>query len=146
MRRRYRSDAPLVENSSSSPAASAEAIELRCFYPEQIYLSHVLPTRSKRELREFKDHCLENWRTRTYAFVVFNHPLTEVEEFSSGPLNFVDLLWKTRVVLAGNGITEEYACIKRSIRRSGIDRATLEPAYAVHYPWIGDNWTVAFPQ
>jgi hypothetical protein len=114
---------------------------LHCFYPEQIFLSYVLPTRNKREFREFKEHCKDLWQTRRYAFLIVPHPIQEIDEFSSGPLNFIGFLWKTRVVLAANGITEEYSLIQRSASRRGADRPALVPRYVIHYPWTGDLWT-----
>ena len=107
---------PAIEHSSGSPeAVTPVAVELYCFYPEQIYLSTVLPTRNPRETREFKAHCREVWDDRTHAFVVHKHPLAELNELSTGALNFQNLLWKTCMTLSNHRITEEYAHICRQI-------------------------------
>ena len=134
---------PLQESSGSSPETGVHhAIELRCYYPEQIFLALVLPTRSRRETLEFKNHCREAWNQRTHSFVTYTHPVDEIRQFSTNPLSFVNYLWKVRTVLSFAGITEEYAYIKRDIRPDGRDRAIPQPAYSVFYPWTENNWTV----
>jgi len=135
---------PAVEHSSSSPeAVTPVAVELYYFYPEQIYLSTVLPTCNPRETREFKAHCREVWDDRTHTFVVHEHPLSELNELSTRALNFQNLLWKIRTTLSNHGITEEYAHICQQIWPNSIDRPILEPAFRVFYPWNQPHWMVS---
>ena len=116
VRHQVRPVVPIVEDSSSPvEAVNPRVVELHCLYPKQIFLSAILPTRSKREFLEFKSHCREAWQScNNQAFVIYRHPLTELDEFSTGPLNFVSYLWKARVVLANHSITEEYSFIRQS--------------------------------
>ena len=52
--------APLVEHSSESEETRfvpTRANELNCYYPEALYVSSVLPTRTPLELNKYRLHC-----------------------------------------------------------------------------------------
>jgi hypothetical protein len=105
-------------------------------------LSDVLPTRNRREQLEFKEHCKEAWNNREHPYVVYTHTLTETREFSTGALNFQNLLWKVRTTLSQHGVNEEYCYIRRQIRHNSADRPILEPAFNIFYPWNNTSWTI----
>jgi hypothetical protein len=137
---------PFAEQSSSGEEAHrlpSQALELHCYYPENIYVSSVLPTRTPRELQNFHEHCRQQYTSYSGLEVVFNHKLDQALGITTSPLNFQNLLWRTRIVLTPSGILEEYYWIRRRIRANSTDRATLEPAYNVAYPWNSDGWIVS---
>jgi len=116
VRHQVRPVVPIVEDSSSPvEAVNPCAVKLHCLYPKQIFLSAILPTRSKREFLEFKLHCQDAWQScNNQAFIIYQHSLIKLDKFSTGPLNFVGYLWKARVVLAIHSITKEYSFIQQS--------------------------------
>ena len=116
--------------------------ELHCYYPQEIYLSSVLPTRTPRELRYLQDHCWKLYTHATHPQTRFTHSIDESYRITTSPLHFQNLLWRYITSFHDTGITEEYYWIKRSTRHNLPDRPYLEPAYSVFYPWIGTYWKV----
>ena len=136
--------AALVEPSSSEELHRpvGRATELHSFYPENIYVSSVIPTRTPQELQAYLSHCRTQYESHSGIEVVFKHELAKAYDITSSPLNFQNLLWRSSIVLTASGIVEEYCWIRRRTRLSASDRAVLIPAYNVTYNWIGDGWNV----
>ena len=128
--------------SSEEAAYLATNQSIYPYYPETIYVANCLPTRNPRELQTFKNHCLLQYN-HVRAAIVQDHPLDHARNLTSSPLNFENLLWKTRTTVSFYGIFEEYSWIRRRIRQRQLDQAILQPAYKVHYPWNTDGWTVS---
>ena len=137
---------PIIEQTSHDTLPGRTVLsELICYYPEQIYVSSVLPTRTPRELQEFQTHCQYLLTAAGGREIVYTHPLREVLNISTSALNFQNLLWKSRTTVTSAGIEEEYQWIRRRIRQDTVDRPILEPAYNISYPWNDDGWTVSRP-
>lgn len=137
---------PVVEQSSSSEEIlhrlPSRARELHSYYPETIYVSSTLPTRSSQEITEFLTHSRILFQDRAARDVVINHPLEKAYEITTSPLNFQNLLWKAKVTISTSGIYEEYSWIRRRPNATRPDRAILVPAYSVQYQWNTESWTV----
>ena len=118
------------------------ARRLDCYYPDGEYLSKVLPTRDHQELLAFQQYCFDQYQNSAGQDLIYNHGIERIYEFSTSPLNFENLLWRTKITLAPAGIIEEYAYIRRHSRNNGPDRTYLEQAFIVNYPWTTDGWTV----
>jgi hypothetical protein len=116
--------------------------ELHCYLPEQVYVSSVVPTRNPQELQEFKNHCLSILISAHHQPVQRTHTLREARHLSPSPLNFQGLLWRTVIKIDNIRITEEYYWIRRRGADQTGNRAYLEPAYQVVYPWNLECWTV----
>ncbi|KAH9983006.1 hypothetical protein BJV77DRAFT_967025 [Russula vinacea] len=119
-----------------------QARELHCHYPEKIYLSSVLPTRTPRELQGFQHHCQEQYRTGSGQEFVYEFSLRDLREITTSALNFQNLLYRNQVILTASGIIEYYARIRRNTRVNSTDTAYLEPAYEVSYTWNQSSWVV----
>jgi hypothetical protein len=135
----------VVDPSSSSEEAHrtfGRGTELHCFYPENIYVSSVIPTRNPQELQNYLSHCRTQYEAHSGIEVIFKHELRESYTITTSPLNFQNLLWRTSIVLTGSGIVEEYCRICGRTSASVPDRAILIPVYNVTYGWISDGWTV----
>ena len=117
--------------------------DLHCYFPNNLYISSVLPTRTPRELRYFQDHCWKQYKDPQYPRTHFVFGLDESRQITTSPLHFQNLLWRYSTVLHDKGISEEYYWIKRDRQPGRPDRPRLEPAYTVTYPWVGTHWTVA---
>jgi hypothetical protein len=85
--------------------------QLNCYYPDREYLSKVLPTCDHQELTTFQQYCWDQYQTTSGQELVYNHGIERIYEFSTSPLNFENLLWRTKTTLSGPGIIEEYAYI-----------------------------------
>jgi hypothetical protein len=116
--------------------------ELYCYYPEAIYLSSVLPTRTPRELRHFQEHCFRIYQHQEGLNIVYEHGINRIRQITTSPLNFQGLLWKSKTTLSIGGITEYYCWIRRHTRENNVARVNLEPAYQVDYDWTECLWTV----
>jgi hypothetical protein len=138
--------APVVEHTSESEETRfvpPRPTELHCYYPEAIYVSSVLPTRTPLELHEFRQRCrtlLEESPAQTGS--TLSHPLQHSRSITTTPLNFQNYIWRTRTRISQVGIIEEYHWIRRHSQRGRIDKAVLEPAYQVFYDWVAEGWTV----
>ena len=121
------------------------ARQLFAYYPQQIYVSEVLPTRNILELQAFQDWCRSEYEAQLGVEVVYNHPINHAREITTSLLNFQGLLWKARTVLSSSGIIEEYHYIRRITRPNRPDKPTLEPTYTVVYPWGAHGWNVSRP-
>jgi hypothetical protein len=138
--------APIVEHTSESEETRfvpPRTNELHCYYPEAIYVSNVLPTRTPLELHKFRQHCrtrLENSPAQTG--LTLSHPLQHSRSITTTPLNFQNYIWRTRTRISQAGIIEEYHWIRRHSQRGRIDKAVLEPAYQIFYDWRAEGWTV----
>ena len=111
------------------------------YYPEEIYVSSVLPTRTPRELRHFQDHCWSIYQQRGSPCSI-THGLDENRHITTSPLHFKNLLWRGAISFDRKGITELYYRITTYPRSNFPDLPCLEPAYSVTYPWVGIFWTV----
>jgi hypothetical protein len=87
------------------------ARQLNCYYPDREYLSKVLPTHDHQELTAFQQYCFDQYQTTLGQELVYSHGIERIYEFSTSPLNFENLLWRTKITLSGPGIIEEYAYI-----------------------------------
>ena len=133
------------QHSTSSEEAQfldTQPTQLHCYYPEAFYIADHVPTRTPRELRQFKEHCRLQYQAQRNTLVL-DLPFSRVHEITSNPLNFQNLLWKTHTTLTHFGITEEYQWIRRQIRIGIPDNTILRPAYKVFYPWNTDGWNVS---
>jgi hypothetical protein len=115
--------------------------DLHSYYPEELFISSVLPTRTPRELRKFQDHCWKIFQQRQQS-CSFAHTLDDSRRITTSPLHFQNLLWRGTISFEPQGITELYYRIKRLTRPDYPDRPFLEPAYSVTYPWVGIYWSV----
>jgi hypothetical protein len=52
--------------------------ELNCHFPEEIYISSVLPMRTLRELRHFQQHCFDIYQHQEGLDVVFDQGLNRI--------------------------------------------------------------------
>jgi hypothetical protein len=118
------------------------ARQLDCYYPDGEYLSKVLPTCNHQELLAFQQYCFDQYQTSAGQDLTYNHGIEQIYEFSTSPLNFENLLWRTKITLGPAGIIEEYAYIRRHSQNNGPDCTYLEQAFIVNYPWSTDGWTV----
>jgi hypothetical protein len=116
--------------------------ELYCYYPEAIYLSSVLPTRTPRELRHFQEHCFRIYQHQEGLDIVYEHGINRIRQITTSPLNFQGLLWKSKTTLSIGGITEYYCWIRRHTRANNVAHVNLEPAYQIDYDWTESLWTV----
>lgn len=133
--------APVIETSYSSEEAHRIPLtQLNCYLPDRIFISSVLPTRTPRELARFIEYCQDLVLTRPQ--VIYYYPLGRISDVTTSPLNFQNLLWKSRVTINHLGIKEEYSWIRRHRRRNHPDQAKLEPAYEVHYNWSTAGWSI----
>jgi hypothetical protein len=138
--------APVVEHTSESDEprfVPTRANELHCYYPDAIYVSSVLPTRTPLELHEYRQRCqilLRESPAQTGS--TLSHPLHHSRAITTSPLNFQNYLWRTRTRISQAGIIEEYHWIRCHSQRGSFDKAVLEPAYQVFYDWIVEGWTV----
>ena len=112
-----------------------------CYYPKTIYIGEALPTRSPRALRAFKQHCRLQY-DQSRVTLVLDQPLNHICEFTSSPLNLQNILWKGHTTVAYFSIFEEYYWICHQTRPNVPDRAILQPAYKVHYPWNNNSWSI----
>ena len=124
------------------PPQIIQAQEIYAFYPEQIYIASVIPTRSPAELREFKHHCITLFTNQTQPTLLFNHDLREIRHITSSALHFQNLLWRKSINISSNSITESYSRIRRCTLQGRTDQAYLEPAYQVTYQYGRNEWTV----
>ena len=141
----HREFRPIVEritDSEESHYVPVQARELHCHYPEKIYLSSVLPTRTPRELQNFQHHCQDQYRTGSGQEFVYEFSLRDLREITTSALNFQNLLYRNQVILTASGIIEYYARIRRNTRMNSTDTAYLEPAYEVSYTWTQSSWVV----
>jgi hypothetical protein len=113
-----------------------------CYLPEEIYLSSVLPTRTPRELRHFQRHCWRIYEHQEGANVVYEQGINHIRRITTSPLNFTNLLWRTKTVCSFGGIIEQYCWIRRRTRSNNSPRVYLEPAYQVTYSWSEFQWSV----
>lgn len=140
----HRTNPPVHQHSTSSDEAQfleTQPRQLHCYYPEAIYIADHIPTRSPRELTAFKDHCRLQYNVNQTTLVL-NHPLSRIREITSNPLNFQNLLWKSRITIDYYGIHEEYQWIRRQTRTGTNDTAIWQPAYRVFYAWVHDGWNI----
>ena len=141
----YREFRPIIErvtDSEESHYVPVQACELHCHYPEKIYLSSVLPTRTPRELQGFQHHCQEQYRTGSGQEFAYEFSLRDLREITTSALNFQNLLYRNQVILTASGIIEYYTRIRRNTRVNSTDTAYLEPAYEVSYTWNQSSWVV----
>ena len=124
------------------PPQTIQAQEIYVFYPEQIYIASVIPTRSPAELREFKQHCITLFTNQTRPTLLFNHDLREIRHITSSALHFQNLLWRKSINISSNSITESHSWIRRRTLQGRTDQAYLEPAYQVTYQYRRNEWTV----
>ena len=110
-------------------------------YPEYIFISKSLPTRSSSELRHFKEHCSYLWHQANRQPIELSQPLTRLLDITTSPLQFQHYLWKAKVRVDDQGVTETYCWIRKRVWQGSPDRAYLEPAYVVAYPWNAAQWT-----
>jgi hypothetical protein len=94
------------------------------------------------ELLAFQQYCFDQYQNTAGQDLVYNHGIERIYKFSTSPLNFENLLWRTKITLAPAGIIEEYTYIRRHSRNNGPDHTYLEQAFIVNYPWTTDGWTV----
>jgi hypothetical protein len=118
------------------------ATTLYSYYPEDLYLSGVLPTRNPAEIGEFLSHCRAEYNESSGQETIHYHNLTDVRQITTSVLHFQNLLLRHRIIINGAGVIEEYARIKRQNRANALDKAYLEPAYKVQYEWNQNGWTV----
>jgi hypothetical protein len=109
------------------------ATALYSYYPEDLYLSSVLPTRTPTEIGEFLSHCRAEYNESSGQEMIHYHNLANVRQITTSVLHFQNLLLRTCIIVNGAGIIEEYACIKRHNCANALDKAYLEPAYKVQY-------------
>jgi hypothetical protein len=134
-------DKPDVFQDLTDPhATSSQNSTAHPYYPEGLYVSSVLPTRTPRDLRAFQHHCWNIYHAQPRTNYI--HGLDESRQITTSPLHFENLLWRYATVLFESGITEEYYWIKRDHHRGRPDRPRLEPAYSITYPWVGTHWKV----
>jgi hypothetical protein len=119
------------------------ATTLYSYYPEDLYLSSILPTRSPTEIGEFLSHCRVEYNESSGQETIHYHNLTDVRQITTSVLHFQNLLLRHRIIINGAGVIEEYAHIKRQNRANALDKAYLEPAYRVQYEWNQNGWTVS---
>jgi hypothetical protein len=119
------------------------ATTLYSYYPEDLYLSSVLPTRNPAEIGEFLSHCRAEYNESSGQETIHYHNLTDVRQITTSVLHFQNLLLRHRIIINGAGVIEEYARIKRQNRANALDKAYLEPAYKVQYKWNQNGWTVS---
>lgn len=105
-------------------------------------MASVLPTRTPGELRRFQEHCWGIYQLNEDLHVVYDQNIRRLHEYSTSPLHFVDLLWRSRTNLSLGGITEYYCWIRRQRRPHNTSRAILEPAFQVTYSWNEYKYTV----
>jgi hypothetical protein len=116
---------------------------LFCGFPEEIYISSVLPTRTPRELRHFQQHCWDIYQRSENINVNYHQGINQIHRVTTSPLNFANLLWKSKTILSIGGITEFYCWIRRCSNAHQPTRASLEPAYQVDYNWSEPRYTVS---
>ena len=109
--------------------------ELHCYFPEEIYISSVLPTQTPQELRHFQKHCSAIYQNQEGLDIVYEHGINRIRQITSSPLNFQNLLWKTKTTLLLGEITECYSWICQQNRANHTTRVILEPAYQVNISW-----------
>ena len=139
----HREFRPVIERTTDSKAnhnIPVQAQELHCHYPEKIYLSSVLPTRTPRELREFQHYCRDKHDRQSGLEVIYSHSLYDLWEITTSPLNFQNLLYRTHIILTSSGIIKIYAHIKRNPCAQSTDQAYLKPVYEVSYTWATNSW------
>jgi hypothetical protein len=116
--------------------------EFYCRLPEEVYVSSVLPTRTPRELRHFQQYCWDIYQRSGEIDYAFHQGLNRIHIITTSPLNFANLLWKSKVVLSIHGIVEYYCWIRRRSSAHHPTRASLEPAYQVNTDWNEYRYTV----
>jgi len=116
--------------------------QFHCHLPKTIFVSEHLPTRTPRELNVFKNHCYIQQQAHPQESLVLELPLTLARDITTSPLNFQNLLWKSKTTLSFYRIFEDYCWIRRQQRLNRPDQAILQPAYQVHYKWDQHGWTV----
>jgi hypothetical protein len=142
---RHQAQPTVRQHSTSSDEIQyleTQPIQLHCYYPEAIYISDHIPTRSPRELTSFKEHCRLQYNAHRTTLIL-DLPLSRIREFTSNPLNFQNLLWKSRTTVSHFGIHEEYQWIRRQARPDVVERVIWQPAYKVFYAWDQDGWNVS---
>ena len=135
---------PTRRNSTSSDEIlfeGAQGVPIVAHYPETIYVSEGLPTRTPRELRAFQEHCRLQYQ-QNQVTLVLDQPLNRLREIATSPLNFQGFLWRSRTTVTYLGIFEEYCWIRRQVRHHAPDHPILQPAYKVHYKWNEGGWIV----
>ena len=115
--------------------------ELHCYFPEEIYVSSVLTTRTPQELRHFQEYCSAIYQNQEGLDIVYEHGINRIRQITSSPLNFQTLLWKTKTTLSLRGITKCYSWIRRQNRANHTACIILEPAYQVNISWDKCLWT-----
>jgi hypothetical protein len=134
--------APVIERGSSQEDFDPTRVsELFCHYPEEVYISSTLPTRTLREHQEFISHCRLQHQAEGGREVIHHRRLSEARQITANPLNFKGLLWKHRTILTSSGILEEYSYICKKTSHNAADRAYLVPAFDVFYEWNNYSWT-----
>ena len=116
--------------------------ELHYYIPEDIYVSSVLLTRTHRELQFFQDHCWKIFSQHNRCPCHFFHGLDESRRITMSPLHFVNLFWRSAVIITEHGIVEEYHWIKKRSPHNRPDIPYLQSAYSITYPWVGVSWNV----
>ena len=102
------------------------------------YLAPTVPTRTRDELRAFKEHCLYLLQGRPEKHI--DHQLTDIFSFAPHPIIFVDFLWKYRTSITRDGILEDYHRIWSGTENTETVR--LIRAYSVFYGWDNDSFTI----
>ena len=141
----HREFRPVVERTTDSEEnhyIPVQAHVLHCHYPEKIYRSSVLPTRTPRELQKFQQHCQSQYQEGSGQEFVYEFSLQDLREITTSALNFQNLLYRNQVILTSSEIIEYYTCIKRNTRMHSTDTAYLEPVYEVLYTWTQSRWVV----
>ncbi len=114
--------------------------ELHCYFPEELYLSSILPTHTPQELRYLQNHCWRIYATHSGPPPNFIHELDKSHHITTSPLHFQNLFWRLATYLSKTGITEEFYWIKHDWQLGQPDCSRLKPAYSVFYPWVGIYW------
>ena len=105
------------------------------YYPEEFYVSSVLPTCTPKELCSFQQHCWNLYLQWSQATYMVEHDLHQAQRHFSSPLHFQGLLWKHTMTIAKEGITENYYWICQHTHVNKPNQAILKPGYTVFYPW-----------
>ena len=124
------------------PPQRIQAQAVHAFYPEQIYITSVIPMRSPAVLREFRHHCITQLMNQTQQSHLCDHDLREIDHITTSTLHFQNLLWRQSVNITHNNITESFSWIRRCHLQGRPDQAYLEPAYQVTYLYGRNEWTV----
>ncbi len=87
---------------------------------------------------------IHGWQYNTYRLPLeITHPIENIWQITNTPLEFQNLLWRSKVLVTHFGIYEEYQWIRRQYRPNYPERAILQPAYKVFYSWTSSSWSVS---